>query len=73
MADQDPNQDRQNPNMEEPGDTGAADIVGKTGEQMPRQDHEGINPDDASLGTGDEIPEADEDAPADKQPSGVSH
>ena len=25
-----------------PGDTGAADIVGRTGEQMPRPSHEGV-------------------------------
>ena len=42
MADQDPNLDRQDRNMEEPGDTNSADIVGRTGEQMPRQSHDGL-------------------------------
>ena len=42
MADQDPNLDRQNRNVEVPGDTDSADIVGRTGEQMPRQDHDGV-------------------------------
>lgn len=45
MADQDPKQDRQDPNMEVPGDTNAADIVDRTGEQMPRQSHDGIESD----------------------------
>lgn len=42
MADQDPKPDRQDRNLEEPGDTGAADIVDRTGEQMPRQSHDGL-------------------------------
>jgi hypothetical protein len=42
MADQDPNRDRQDRNMEEPGDTNSADIVDRTGEQMPRQTHDGL-------------------------------
>lgn len=42
MADQDPNLDRQDRNMEEPGDTNSADIVDRTGEQMPRQSHDGL-------------------------------
>ena len=42
MADQDPNQDRQDRNPEEPGDTNSADIVGRTGEQMPKQSHDGL-------------------------------
>jgi len=42
MADQDPNQDRQDRNVEEPGDTNSADIVDRTGEQMPRQTHDGL-------------------------------
>ena len=42
MADQDPDQDQQNRNMEVPGDTDSADIVGRTGEQMPRQSHDGL-------------------------------
>lgn len=43
MADQDPNQDLQDRNMEEPGDTNSADIVDRTGEQMPRQSHDGLD------------------------------
>ena len=42
MADQDPNLDRQDPNVEVPGDTNSADIVDRTGEQMPRQSHDGM-------------------------------
>jgi hypothetical protein len=42
MADQDPNPDRQDRNVEVPGDTDSADIVDRTGEQMPRQSHDGL-------------------------------
>jgi hypothetical protein len=42
MADHDPNQDRQDRNVEVPGDTNSADIVDRTGEQMPLQDHDGV-------------------------------
>ena len=42
MVDQDPNQDRQDRNLEVPGDTNSADIVDRTGEQMPRQSHDGL-------------------------------
>jgi hypothetical protein len=45
MAGRDPNQDRQDRNVEEPGDTNSADIVGRTGEQMPKQSHDGIDDD----------------------------
>ena len=45
MAHQDPKPDRQDPNMEEPGDTDSADIVDRTGEQMPRQSHDGLEAD----------------------------
>lgn len=38
----DPKRARQDPNVEEPGDTDSADIVGRTGEQMPRQSHDGL-------------------------------
>jgi hypothetical protein len=48
VAARDPNQDRQDRNVEVPGDTNAADIVGRTGEEMPRQSHDGIEPDDRS-------------------------
>ena len=42
MADQGPNKDRQDRNLEVPGDTNSADIVGRTGEQMPLQSHDGL-------------------------------
>ena len=42
MADQNPIPDRQDRNVEEPGDTNSADIVGRTGEQMPKQSHDGV-------------------------------
>jgi hypothetical protein len=42
MADQDPKQDRQDRNLEVPGDTNSGDIVDRTGEQMPRQTHDGL-------------------------------
>ena len=41
MADQDPNQDRPG-RILDIGDTNAADIVDRTGEQMPRQTHDGL-------------------------------
>lgn len=41
MADQDPNQDRPG-RILDIGDTNAADIVDRTGEQMPRQSHDGL-------------------------------
>ena len=46
MADQDPNRDRQDRNVEVPGDTNSADIVGRTGEQMPQQSHDGLESDE---------------------------
>ena len=42
MADHDPNLDRQDRNVEVPGDTNSADIVDRTGEQMPQQSHDGV-------------------------------
>jgi hypothetical protein len=41
MADQDPNQNRPG-RILDIGDTDAADIVDRTGEQMPRQSHDGL-------------------------------
>ena len=46
MADQDPNQNRQDSNVEVPGDTNSADIVDRTGEQMPQQSHDGLEADE---------------------------
>jgi hypothetical protein len=51
MAHQDPNPDPQDPNVEEPGDTDSPDIVGRTGEQMPRQSHDGVVDDDRTRRT----------------------
>jgi len=45
MANQDPNQERPGRILdiqEVPGDTNSPDIVGPTGEQMPRQSHDGL-------------------------------
>ncbi len=68
MADQDPIKDRQDPNTELPGDTNSADIVGRTGEQMPLQSHDGLESEDRQRSThpneGDQDPvRADDDNP----------
>ena len=42
MAGQNPNDDPRDRNVELPGDTNSADIVGPTGEEMPLQSHDGI-------------------------------
>jgi len=49
MADQNPDKDRQDRNVEVPGDTNSADIVGRTGEEMPLQSHDGIESDEGQL------------------------
>lgn len=54
MANQHPNQDLQDRNVEVPGDTDAADIVDRTGEQMPKQSHDGLEADDRESGASDE-------------------
>lgn len=51
MADQDPIQDPQDRNLEVPGDTDSADIVGRTGEQMPKQSHDGLEDQRDARGT----------------------
>lgn len=48
MAQQEPNPDPRDSNVEEPGDTDAADIVGPTGEEMPKQRHDGVEPPDGA-------------------------
>ena len=53
MADRDPEKDRHDRNVEVPGDTNSADIVDRTGEQMPQQRHDGIDDRDL-LGPPDE-------------------
>jgi hypothetical protein len=60
MAHRDPNQHQQDRNVEEPGDTNAADIVGRTGEEMPQQSHDGLEDQDRSR-PGSEANEDDED------------
>ena len=59
MADQDPNRDQQDRNVELPGDTESADIVDRTGEQMPRQSHDGLDSNEGESVRGD----ADEEDP----------
>jgi hypothetical protein len=66
MAQQDPNPDRQDPNVEEPGDTNSADIVGRTGEQMPKQSHDGVESvarDDTTRGTSEDKTPTQDDSP----------
>jgi hypothetical protein len=41
-----PTDKQADPEVEEPGDTGAPDIVSPTGEEMPRQDHDDVVGDD---------------------------
>jgi hypothetical protein len=72
MANQNPDQDRQDPIVEEPGDTDSADIVGRTGEQMPQQSHDGL-PAEALAEEGLESDERDGSADvdeADQAPAG---
>ena len=46
MAGQDPKDDPGDRNVELPGDTSSADIVGRTGEEMPRQSHDRVESDE---------------------------
>lgn len=46
MASHDPIPDRPGRSVEVPGDTDAPDIVDRTGEQMPRQSHDGLDDED---------------------------
>lgn len=62
MADQDPNRDHEDPNVEAPGDTDSADIVDRTGEQMPLQSHDGIEIDDRERPREDDV-DADQEQP----------
>ena len=67
MAEQNPKNDRQDPNVELPGDTNSADIVGRTGEEMPLQSHDGVEADErqrrrASEDNGDPV-RTDDDNP----------
>jgi hypothetical protein len=53
MAHQDPKQNRPGSilGLEVPGDTDSADIVDRTGEQMPRQSHDGVTDDERERST----------------------
>jgi hypothetical protein len=62
MADQDPNRDRPDPNVEAPGDTDSADIVDRTGEQMPIQTHDGLEAEEPNDVREDDV-DANEDRP----------
>ena len=67
MADQDPNRDRQDPNVEAPGDTDSADIVDRTGEQMPVQSHDGLEAEERDGVRKDDV-DADADADEAQRP-----
>jgi hypothetical protein len=60
MAAQDPNPDRQDRNVEVPGDTDSPDIVGRTGEEMPQQTHDGLEDERARDARGTEVSEDEE-------------
>ena len=51
MTQKDPNRIVTDPIVEEPGDTNSADIVDRTGEQMPRQSHDGLESDERQRST----------------------
>lgn len=65
MAARDPEEVRRVPEVEVPGDTDAADIVGPTGEEMPQQSHDGNAPDDR---TRPATRDAEDDAVVDGHP-----
>lgn len=60
MANQVPDRDFQDRNVEVPGDTNSADIVGRTGEQMPQQSHDGIESERREPPVNDEDPDHDD-------------
>ena len=75
MADQDPNQNRPG-RILDIGDTDAADIVDRTGEQMPRPSHDGVdNPDSdgRSVRVNDEDAEARQRRSPDSDTSAGRH
>ena len=65
MANQVPDRDFQDRNVEVPGDTNSADIVGRTGEQMPRQSHDGLESEERERSAG--VSEEDQDPARDDQ------
>lgn len=64
MATGDPIPNRQDRNVEEPGDTNAADIVGRTGEEMPTQSHDGVDDEDRTPPPADAGDDDDHEAPS---------
>jgi hypothetical protein len=60
MAHQDPKQAHQDRNLEVPGDTDSADIVDRTGEQMPRQSHDGLEAEHRDRVRDDDVDSEDE-------------
>ncbi len=65
MANQVPDRDFQDRNVEVPGDTNSADIVGRTGEQMPQQSHDGLESEERERST--RVNDEDEDPVQDDQ------
>ena len=68
MASRNPKDDLRDRNVELPGDTSSADIVGRTGEEMPLQSHDGVESDEGerrSRATGESLDpvRADDDNP----------
>ena len=61
MAERDPIERPEDRNVEVPGDTDAADIVGRTGEQMPTQRHDGLEGDERDRSTRPDDHEQDEE------------
>jgi len=61
MAEHDPKPDRQDRNVERPGDTDSADIVDRTGEQMPLQTHDGLEAEERGGIRDDDVQSEDEE------------
>ena len=72
MANHDSDNDRPGRilNLEVPGDTNSADIVDRTGEQMPQQAHDGVTDDDRARST--RVNDEDEQA-SPRHESGLSN
>ena len=61
MADHAPKPERQEPSTEQPGDTNAADIVDRHGEQMPLQSHDGLEAEERSAVREDDVDAAEQE------------
>ena len=70
MANQVPDRDFQDRNVEVPGDTNSADIVGRTGEQMPQQSHDGLESEERKRSA--RVNEEDQDPAQDDQRNHVA-